>query len=367
MKVPVRRMREASVEIRSYVFLPIDRVIYGPGSITRLPEEVERIGATRVTVTTTGSIARGTALLAQVRDLLGDRVVAVYAGVRQHTPSSAVTELCKELKASEAELVVSLGGGSVIDATKAAVLAVARDTGSFLPHIAVPTTLSASEFSPLFGVTDESTKAKAGGDNPFVTPRVAILDAELTRDTPDWLWTSSGIRAVDHAVETVYAPDHGPVTDATALEAIRLLFQYLPESRSKDAVHERQQCQLAAWLSFFGVENITLGPSHLLGRQIGPRYDVPHGYTSAVLLPRVMEALLPETAARQALVAWAAGAAPRDASPEDAAQAAPAAVRDLVSHLDLPHTLQELGVPEEDLDHLSAGRVDIRSILQAAW
>jgi alcohol dehydrogenase len=196
---------------------------------------------------------------------------------------------------------------------------------------------------------------------------VAILDAELTRDTPDWLWSSSGVRALDHAVETIYASDHGPVTDATSLEAIRLLFEFLPRSSGKESIAERQQCQLAAWLSFFGVANITLGLSHLLGRQIGPRYNVPHGYTSAVLLPRVMEALLPETIRRQALIAWAAGAAPRNDPAEDAAAAAHRAVYELVDRLGLPHRLRDLNVPESDLEGLSGGRDDVLTILQAAW
>lgn len=355
------------MESGTYVFLPIDKVIYGPGTVTQLPAEVDRIGGSRVVVVTTTSIAEKSALVSEVQDLLDGRCVSSFSAMRQHTPSGTVTSLCEELKRSEADMVVSLGGGSVIDGVKAAVLAVARDTGEFLPHVALPTTLSASEFSPLFGVTDETTREKAGGNNPFVTPRVAILDAELTRATPDWLWFSSGIRALDHAVETVYAPDHGPVTDATALEAIRLLFEFLPQSGGTDNLAARQECQVAAWLSFFGVANIALGLSHLLGRQIGPRYNVPHGHTSAVLLPHVMEALAPVTEDRQALIARAAGAASQEASTQEAARSAPGAVYDLVERLSLPHQLRDLNVPETDLQLLSGGRDDVLTVLRAAW
>jgi alcohol dehydrogenase class IV len=351
----------------SYLFLPIDKVIYGPGTVSQLTDEVERLDAQKVFVASTSSIAEKTDLLQRVENLLGKRFVGSFSKIRQHTPSGAVTVLSKRLEDTEADMVVSLGGGSVIDATKAAVLAAARNTDHFLPHIALPTTLSASEFSPLFGVTDDATKIKAGGSNPFVTPRVAILDAELTVHTPAWLWRSSGVRALDHAVETVYAPDHGPATDAPALEAIRLLFEFLPASADAENLYARQQCQLAAWLSFFGVANITLGLSHLLGRQIGPRYDVPHGHTSAVLLPKVMEAILPTTMDQQALIACAAGVATRASDVQEAAGRASPAIFDFVASMELPQRLRDLGVAESDLDELSGGRPEVLRVLQAAW
>lgn len=356
-----------SMPAGSYIYLPMDRVVYGPGSLSVLPGEVDRLGGLRVLLVTTGSIVRSSSLAIQVQALLGERCVAVHSNVRQHTPAGDVTGVCNRLVATEADLVVSLGGGSVIDAAKAAILANARETGGFLPHIAIPTTLSASEFSPLFGVTDEVTRVKGGGNNAFVTPRVAILDAEVTQPTPRRLWLGSGIRALDHAVETVYAPDHGPVSDATALEAIRLLFTYLPRSVDPADVGAAQQCQLAAWLSFFGVANITLGLSHVLGRQLGPRYGVAHGDTSAVMLPHVMDALVATNADRLALVAVAAGAAEHGMPPEVAAREAPRAVRELVALLDLPCRLRDLGVPEDDLEALGGGQTEIRAIVQAAW
>ena len=248
----------------------------------------------------------------------------------------------------------------MIDTAKASALALARDTGTFPQHVALSTTLSASEFSPLFGVTDEATKVKAGGNSPFVVPQVAILDAELAEETPDWLWLASGVRALDHAVETVYAPNHQPATDAAALEAIRLLFDYLPRSvGSERSLAHRQQCQIAAWLSFIGVNNITLGLSHILGREIGPRYDIPHGYTSAILLPHVMTFLLPGTAAQQSRIAEAMNAA--------AAAEASNAVSSFVRGLGLPQRLRDVGVPEDDLPGLANGRDDVLQILQSAW
>jgi alcohol dehydrogenase len=301
--------------------------------------------------------------LQRVQGLVGNRLAGTFTSVRQHSPASVVDQLVLEAERLRTDLFISLGGGSVIDAVKAAALALARDEGSFLPHIALPTTLSAAEFSPFFGVTDDRTRVKSGASNPFLAPQVVFLDVELTALTPDWLWYASGIRALDHAVETVYAPDHQPATDAPALEAIRLLFRQLPVSGGDNrSVAARQQCQLAAWLSFFGVANISLGLSHALGRQLGPRYGIPHGYTSAVLLPHVMETLLPVSRDRQELILQAA----QEGSGRPYPSASEAVAR-LVETLGLPRRLRDVEVPKQDLAGLAAGRPDILQILEAAW
>lgn len=356
------------IPIGEYVFPPIDKVTFGPGTVESLPQEVERLNGKRVLVVTTSSVATNTPLLQRVQGLLGECYVGAFSDVRQHTPSRTVVAAVQAAEDAHADMLVSLGGGSVIDAAKASILALARDTGSFLPHISLQTTLSASEFSPMFGVTEEKTKTKSGGSSPFVQPQLAILDVDLTEHTPDWLWLASGIRALDHAIETVYAPNHQPATDATSLEAIRMLFQHLPASIDDHQRRaSRQQCQIAAWLSFFGVSNITLGLSHALGREIGPRYDVPHGYTSAILLPRVMSYLLPETLERQALIARAAGVDTHGKAEAEAAIEAPVAVAQLVRELGLPQRLRDVGVPENDLAALAAGREDVLHVLREAW
>lgn len=358
---------QQAVPSGEYVFSAIEKVSFGPGSVARLAAEVDRLNGKRVLLITSTSITK-TPLPQKVHDLLDGKVVETFHGIHQHTPSGDVVSLMDAVKASHADLLVSLGGGSVIDATKAAVLALARDTGSFLPHISLPTTLSASEFSAIFGVTDEETKVKSGGSSFFVQPQYVVLDAELTLHTPDWLWLASGIRALDHAVETIYAPNHQPATDAEALEAIKILCQYLPASTGDQPdIAARQFCQIAAWLSFFGVANITLGLSHALGREIGPRYNIPHGYTSAVLLPKVMAYLLPGTSARQALIAHSLGADPAGKAEVEVALEAPERVYSFVGSLGLPQRLRDLDIPRDDLDSLAAGREDVRQILEEAW
>lgn len=358
----------AATPVGQYVYPSTDKVLFGPGSLDRLPDELDRVEAKQVLLVTTQSLASGSRLCHRVQTLIGERLAATFSGARQHAPSGTVVALVGEIERHRPDLLVSLGGGSVIDTAKAAALAYARDAGTFLPHFSVPTTLSASEFSGLFGVTDEQTKVKAGGNNPFVMPSLAILDATATEETPDWLWLGSGIRALDHAVETVYAPDHQPATDAPALEAIRLLFHYLPRSVQQDGREDaRQQCQIAAWLSFFGVGNITLGLSHVLGREIAPLYDAPHGFASAVLLPHVMTYLLPETTERQYLIARAGGVETLDRAESEVARDAPVAVSDLIARLGLPQRLRDLGVPEGNLTELAHGRQDVLEILRAAW
>jgi alcohol dehydrogenase len=234
------------------------------------------------------------------------------------------------------------------------------------PHVALPTTLSAAEFSPTFGVTDDVTLAKTSRRVPASAARVIVLDPDLTVYTPEWLWLSSGIRALDHAIETVYAPDHQIVADVPALEAIRLLFRHLEAARDPSAIDDRASCQIAAWLSFFAVANITLGPSHMLGRQIGPRYGAPHGYTSAVLLPAAMTSLLPSTRREQERIARAIRHGLDADEPAGAAHAAEA-VYGLVDRLGLPHRLRDLKVPRDDLPSLAGGSPALLAILTAGW
>ncbi len=350
----------------SYTFLPIERVEYGIGSASKLENILETCGATRAAIVTTRSIADRSPLLTQLREHSNRILPEVFSSARQHSPSSAVDALTRFLRQCNADAVISLGGGSVIDQTKAASLRLRQQSGRLPVHISVPTTLSAAEFSPLFGVTDERTKTKIGSNVREATPRFVILDAEFTVYTPGWLWLSSGIRALDHAVETVYAPDHQYATDVPALESIRLLWTYLKQSNDPSNLTFRQYAQLGAWFSFFGVTNITLGRSHLLGRQIGPRYDVPHGYTSAVLLPHVMRHLQSTTLARQQLIADAIQSV-LPSSPALRGEDAPSAVSDFIKELDLPTNLRALEVPHSDLESLSGGDADNLAILEAAW
>ena len=174
----------------------------------------------------------------------------------------------------------------------------------------------------------------------MTVPQVVVLDPEATVFTPDTLWLSTGVRALDHAIEGfLYGGDH-PVTDVTGLEGARRLLAYLPISRREaEDLEVRLELQLASWLAYFGPANTPMGLSHELGRRIGASYEVPHGITSCITLApslQVMEKHVPEER-------WQRLTEACEGSP-------PGRVSSLVEELGLPGSLREVGVPEEDLE-----------------
>ncbi len=353
----------------SFVNLPTDRVIYGAGAVAELPAQLDRLALRRAFVVTGETIATKTSLLDRVKGLLGATFVGVYARTGQHVPRGRVVEAARAATDARADCLISLGGGSPVDATKAIAFAIAegiRDPDAFsdystrfltgatprtpragfgpLPHIAITTTLSAGEHTPTAGQTDERHRRKDGVGHPLLAPRIVILDPEVTRDTPPWLWASTGMRAFDHAVERFCSPAHQPLTDPLCLEAIRLLVRFLLVStRNVDDLDARLQCQLAAWLSIYGAFNAPTGLSHAIGHQLGGRCGVPHGITSCITLSRVMAFNAPAIPDRMARIADVIGA-------PDAARA----VADFVRQLDVPSRLRETGtVTEADLEPIA--------------
>ncbi|HKZ86532.1 MAG TPA: iron-containing alcohol dehydrogenase [Anaerolineae bacterium] len=362
-----------------YIFLPQEKVIYGVGSLARLPAETDRMACRRALVVTGRTLATQTPLIGAVESLLGARHAGTYADIRQHVPESGIAEATRLAREVQADLLVSVGGGSPIDAAKAIARALAGPDGAFVPHIAVPTTLSAAEFSHVAGFTDEATKSKTGFADPRATPRVVILDPEMTVATPMWLWLASGIRALDHAVETLHSPGDHPVNDVLALQAIRGLFEFLPRSKAEpDNLDARQQCQLAAWMSYFGPASVSAhsGLSHTLGKRIGATYDVPHGVTSCIILAHVMryKAANEADAARLAPMARALNLVAAQASDQEAALAAADAVAGLVRQLELPSRLRDVDVPKDALESVARSTIgdsphmaEVVEILRRAW
>lgn len=362
--------------IETFTFLPLERVHYGPGSLAKLPLEVERLNASRVLIVSGRTVAEETPLVERAVSLLGPSHAGTFAGVRQHVPQSDVARAVQQARELGADMLVSLGGGSAIDGAKALAFELAGD-GDPPPHVAIPTTLSAAEFSHIAGFTVEADDGRSKDRHRAagLTPRAIILDAQMTAFTPDWLWASSGIRALDHAVETLYAPGEHPIQSVLALEAIRELFACLPASTGQPQDTEtRQRCQLAAWMSLFAPGAIRLGLSHTLSKAFGTTYEVPHGITSCITLPHTMRHMATTHApalARMARALDAAGAATPD---HEAALAAADAVSDLIRRLDLPARLRDVDVPRQDIPAIARAAVgdDERQavaarILEAAW
>lgn len=367
---------------QAFVHLPVDRVIYGAGSVGDLPQVAERLGATRAFVITGKTLATKTEWISRVQTLLADRCAGVFADTSQHVPKRTILDAAVHAREAQADCLVSVGGGSPIDTAKGVALALAegiRDGAGLnrfatprraggsepfqvsqpIPQIAIPTTLSAGEHTGVFGTTDEGARRKDGAGHPLLIPRVVILDPEITRDTPEWLWSSTGIRALDHAVERFYTPSHQPLTDVLCLEAIRLLVRELPVTlHTPENLEARRACQLAAWFSLFGAFNARTGLSHAIGHQLGGRCGVPHGQTSCVMLPHVMAFNIPAAADRLALIGEAAGVVMESKSTEDAARGAVKTVSRVIKALGCPTRLTEVGVTEADLRPLAQATFD---------
>lgn len=325
-------------------FAATEHVVVGPGTLARLDGECEEGGMRRVVVVTGRSLRDRTPVIEAVERILGQRRVATFADVAEHTPASIVARLATLLSESHADGAVAVGGGSPIDSTKAALYEL--DRGS-TRQIAVPTTLSAAEFTHTAGVTDDATKRKGGVAGRALAPRSVILDAEITVHTPQRLWLSSGIRALDHAVESVYAPDRDRFTIELCLRAIAMLREALPRCKhdAKD-IDARQEAQVAAWYSGMGLASATVMPSHPLGRVLGASFDVPHGITSCLLLAPSID--------------WTARQAPDRVAPlveafevDDVTHVGDA-VRALVTSLDLPTQMRHVGLDEGALQRYLA-------------
>lgn len=327
----------------------LERVIYGPGKVTALKDEMERRGLKRAVVVTTDVVAK-LPILNDVTSALASTCASVFTGIVQHVPRGAVNELEKELERADADCAVSLGGGSPIDATKVAMYGL-RDRRA-LVHIAVPTTLSAAEYTHAGGVTDESTRIKSGVWDPRVLPRTVINDPKLTLATPDWLWISTGIRALDHAIECSYAIRHQPISDVLATKSIALFVEHLKPSITTigdEQLGHRGHCQFASWYSIYGAMNTRFGLSHLLGHQIGPRWNVPHGITSCITLPNSMRFMAAIAADRFGSIAEAYGIAFDPSNPTPAALKCADRTEEFIAQFDVPKTLRDAGVPRDEI------------------
>ena len=316
------------------VYLPTSRVHFGPGSLEKLEEEAQAFE--RAFVITGRTLSEETDLVSRVEGMLGEKHAGTFSKMGQHTPGSAVEEAAGE--AGEADLLASVGGGSVIDGTKA--VAVRLD---YPAQVAIPTTLSGAEWAHAVGVTDEEAGRKSGFADPKAVPPVVVLDAEATLHTPEKLWLSTGIRALDHAIEGFLAKGEHPIEDVTGLEGARRLVAYLPRSReAPEDTGVRHELQLASWMAYFGPLNTPMGLSHNLGRRIGASYDVPHGYTSCITLAPTLEVVgdrVPRDRWEQ--LAGALGGDPAER------------VAALVEGLGLPSTLHDVGVPEKEIEELA--------------
>ena len=295
-----------------------------------------------------GSLVRG------VRAAAGGRLVSTFDQVTAHNPVSGVRAAADIYRASGADGMVAFGGGSVIDCAKA----VAYQLQLRPPIVALPTTLSGAEFACSFGQTDDQSLVKGGARDRSLTPRAIFLDPGLAAETPDWLWASSGMRAIDHAAEAILAPNSHPYIDALAESALAILSRRLVIAMTGSA-EPRMDCLYASWMAHTGSYHIQWGLSHQMGRQLGPRFSIPHGHTSAVLLPAVIELQQPIKLEAEACIAEALGVRSAGAG---------AALRQLARQLGLPTTMQEAGISDRAaVTDLFKGLDGAQEVIDLAW
>jgi alcohol dehydrogenase class IV len=311
------------------------RVIHwGPGSVAQLGADLQRLESMRTAVVTTRSLVSAVAMLS-VRP-------AATVVIGQHAPMSQIRAGVDDGRAAKVDGIVSFGGGSAIDAAKVISVQLADGDGRALPHIAIPTTLSVAELAASAGYTNDAGD-KAGMRDPRLMVETVIYDAELTLATPMELWLSTGIRALDHAVEGFLAPGDHPFSDVMALEAIRRLFNTLPRAKAApDDPNVRTENQLAAWFSFTLPGASASGLSHTMGKQIGARYRIPHGVTSCLLLPHVIRYLGTNVPERMAVLTETLGGVAADR------------VQHLIEFLGLPQHIAPYGIGEPELRRAAA-------------
>jgi maleylacetate reductase len=369
-----------------YRFPPMESVIYGRPFAEAVKEQVEQSGATAVFLLASGTLARETGLVGQVRDALGNRLAGIHARIGAHTPRTDVVEAANAARAAGADLLLTLGGGSVTDAAKMVAFCarVSAEGKIVRPEakppsvrtVTIPTTLSAGEYTASAGCTDTLRNVKESFGHPLMMPKQVILDPGATLHTPEWLLLSTGIRAVDHAVEDICSPQCQPISEGASYHALKLLGRGLLGVKA-DALdlEARLDCQLGAWMSMVGSQTgVPKGASHGIGHVLGGTAHVPHGYTSCVMLPHVLRFNHAVNADRQALVSEALGR-PGDPAAE--------VVAGLIAALGLPQTLRDVDVKPDQLDriaelsmhdrwiHTNPRKIEgpkvIRELLDAAW
>lgn len=356
-----------------YQNLPVERVYYKINCVEeRLIKEVNHYQAKNILVVSTNSLVK-TAIFEHLLSLLQKNQCSTkVVTIKQHVQSDSLFEHMDDIKRSKPDLLISCGGGTAIDAAKIISFILSDEVNleeiflysenkrekkitmaKPIPHLAIPTTLSAAEFTSIAGITNVNDHIKYKFSHLELTPKVVFLDPVFTTETPEWLFISTGMRAVDHAVETQYSPKPNPINCTLALNALKKLYYGLMKCKEDpNNLETRLQCQVGAWMSLFSVVNIKLGLSHSIGHQIGALYNVPHGMTSAIMLPHVMEFLLPRTFEEQAQMTEVLEKAEPGMTVEEKAALAPKLIKDLVIDLNIPHRLRDFQVEKESLGQL---------------
>ncbi|AFT86035.1 maleylacetate reductase [Paraburkholderia phenoliruptrix] len=338
------------------------RVVFEWGALARLPAEVQRLGARRALILAT---PEQHALADEVARVLGERAAGVHAQAVMHVPVEVARAACEAAAAFDADCCIAVGGGSTIGLGKAIALE------SALPIIAVPTTYAGSEMTSIYGLTEG--RVKRTGRDLRVLPRTVVYDPSLTLTLPPSISAASGVNAIAHAVEALYAEDANPIISLMAQESIRALGAALPAIVCKpDDADARSRALYGAWLAGTCLGTVGMALHHKLCHTLGGTFNLPHAQTHAAMLPHTSH--YNHEAASDALtrVAQALGG-------QHASQAGPL-LYGLNRALSIPVSLAEIGMPEAGLDEAAEvacrnpyanpraiERDAILALLQRAW
>jgi maleylacetate reductase len=360
---------------------PMDQVIFGKPAAQALREEAERRDAKRVFLMVSRTLNTKTDEIEKIRNALASRYGGTFDGVPQHTTRASAVEATALAAEAKADLIVAVGGGSVVDAAKIVLMCLEHNItdesgldgfelvstpegprpGPFrapkVRMIAIPSTLSGGEYNSGTLVTDSRRKLKQIFSHPLMMPLSIILDPEITRHTPQTLWLGSGTRAMDHGIEAVCSPRGNPLVESVCLRGLRYLYDGLQATKENpDDLEGRQFCQLGSWMSAFGLQcRVPMGASHAIGHVLGGTCDVPHYLCTAVMMPSVLKYNQPVTdeAQRKIAEAWRTP----DARASDI-------FAQFIGLLGLPSHLSEVGVTKEKFELI--GRNAMLSIFTRA-
>jgi maleylacetate reductase len=351
----------------THLFPAMERVVFGRPMAQTIAQEAERLEKTRLFLIVSRTLNTQTDEIDKLRNALGDRFAGVFDGVPQHTSRNVVAKATAAALEAKADLLVAVGGGSVVDATKMVsvcmehrftdedlagldafetkpgpdgrpIRAVFR--GPSVRMIAVPSSLSGGEYNAGCLVTDTRRKIKQTFFHPLMMPLAIVLDPALALHAPETLWIGSGTRAMDHAIEALCSRSGTPLVDAAVLRGIELMAKYLPLSRSEPRNLEyRAQCQTASWLCSYGLQSrVPMGASHAIGHVLGGTCGVPHFLCTPVMMPGILAYNEPVTQEAQTALAKALGRPELSASE---------AFRAFATSLGLPTSLEAVGVSED--------------------
>jgi alcohol dehydrogenase class IV len=341
--------------------------MFGKPAASCVASEAERLGAKRVFLVVSRTLNTKTDEVSKVVTALGERFAGLYDGIPQHTARKNVAEATRAAMEVKADLLVAIGGGSVVDAVKIMQICIEYGIvddclvgldpfevkpgpggkpvrpefrGPRVRMLVVPTTLSGGEFNAGCLVTDTERKLKQTFMHPEMMAITIILDPAITRHTPEQLWIGSGTRAMDHAIEALCSRVGSPLVDAVVLRGIELMAATLPRSKADpDDLELRRECQIASWLCSSGLQaRVPMGASHAIGHVLGGTCDVPHYLCTPVMMPSILKFNKPASEEAQRLLAKALGR--RDLEAADAFKA-------FAQGLGLPTSLKDVGVTAE--------------------